>query len=246
MAAASKKTAAKKGSTARKTGDAGNRRAPNRGSTSDEVPAGVRDTGPENEDVVGSVYDEDEGKPESQKIATAARGLRLSNAARNQRAQQEKFSKATGKLVVVETHSSTRAELADADKQIVKAVGEGFYNLKRRRIGEVFTMYTRGKGDLPAWVIPIEDAEKGQDEGTRGLHSGGREDDRIREERGVPSNTGDRGAGSTGEKVQKSKARFPGVPNIVDPTIVDDSLPLGEGGNERRPRQGGGRGASVL
>jgi hypothetical protein len=98
----------------------------------------------------------------------------------------------------------------------VKAIRVGYYGHKRRRIGEVFDMRV-GSGALPDWVIPLSEAEPGQDEGTRGLHSGGREDDRIREERGV-------------SKSKKTK--------IADPTIIDDALPLGEGGNERKPEGG--------
>lgn len=105
----------------------------------------------------------------------------------------------------------------------VKAIKVGEYGHKRRRIGEVFDMHvTKDLKELPSWVIDLADAEPGQDEGSRGLHSGGREDERIREER------------------QKNalKPKGPGAKNIIDPTIINDALPLSEGGNERKPAGG--------
>lgn len=120
------------------------------------------------------------------------------------------------KADVVEITESKKRLLAGTSVVQVKAVRVGYYGHKRRRIGEVFDMRV-GSGELPSWVIDISDAEPGQDEGTRGLHSGGREDDRIREERGV-------------SKSKKTK--------IADPSIIEDSLPLSEGGNERKPAGG--------
>lgn len=128
---------------------------------------------------------------------------------------------ASGKAKVVDVTGDEK-KLKGTSSIYVKAVREGYYGHKRRRIGEVFAMNV-GKGDLPEWVIALEDAEPGQDEGTRGIHSGGREDDRIREER----------AERTGKGFKKVVGK--GSANITDPTIINDSVPLGEGGNERQP-----------
>lgn len=115
------------------------------------------------------------------------------------------------------------AQEGDTETVLVKAVAVGEYGHKRRRIGEVFEMHVTGDlKELPSWVIDLADADVGQDEGTRGLHSGGREDDRIRAER----------------KENQLKIKGKGAKNIVDSTIVNDALPLGEGGNERKPASG--------
>ncbi len=121
---------------------------------------------------------------------------------------------------VVEITENKKRLLHGTNVKQVKAIRVGYYGHKRRRIGEVFDMRV-GSGELPSWVIDLSDAEPGQDEGTRGLHSGGREDDRIREERNE-----ERG-------IKKSKKT-----KIVDPTIIEDALPLTEGGNERKPDGG--------
>ena len=122
---------------------------------------------------------------------------------------------------MVEITESKKRLLTGTSVKTVKAIRVGYYGHKRRRIGEVFEMRV-GSGELPSWVIDLSDAEAGQDEGTRGLHSGGREDDRIRDERE------ERIGG-----VKKSRRT-----KIADPTIIEDALPLGEGGNERKPAGG--------
>jgi hypothetical protein len=188
--------AAKKASTAKK--DAGVKRAPNRGrSPATNEGGSVPVAGPETEVVVRG------------RVASALFGGK-------KRAAQ-----------IVEPDSKLARD-GDTDVIRVKAIRVGYYGHKLRKVGEVFDLHTNPKAfkEVPSWTIDLQDAEVGQDEGTRGLHSGGREDDRIREERLERTDT---------KKFKKGK----GADKIVDPTIIEDALPLSEGGNEVRPSSTG-------
>jgi hypothetical protein len=173
----------------------------------------------------------------SAKAGTKDTGVKVSRsaAARNEGGSQPVAGAETEVLVRGRVASATignkkrEPQIVQPDNQLardgktkvirVKAIRVGEYGHKRRRVGEVFDIHTNPKAfkELPSWVIDLEDAEVGQDEGTRGIHSGGRQDDELmaeREERPV-----------VGKKSKK----------IVDPTIVEDAIPLSEGGNERKP-----------
>ena len=116
----------------------------------------------------------------------------------------------------------------------VKATRSGVYGHKMRAVGEVFLMYVHDKiKELPSWVIHLEDAEPGQDEGSRGIRSGGREDDELRLKREARRKKEDKA-------LRKSLGK--GAENVVDPTIVNNTIPLTEGGNAAQPQVGGGDG----
>jgi hypothetical protein len=178
--------------------DAGVKRAPNRGTSTNVAVPAATSGGTEEVVVTG------------RRLATAG---------------TDKF------VPMIVNPDSKHLESGDYEAVSVKALSLGIYGDKRRPAGEVFRVFVHKKAkELPSWMEYLEDTEKGQDEGSRGLFSGGREDDRIREERKERTN----------EKGFK-KSVGKGSDKIEDPTIVEDALPLGEGGNARKPEPGGER-----
>lgn len=108
----------------------------------------------------------------------------------------------------------------------VKARRMGYYGDKRRRIGEVFDMRLSGgtADQLPKWVVSLKKAKPAENEGSRGISTGNQmADEHMRQRRGVRE-------GLTNRKIK-------------DKTIIDDALPLGQGGNARKPR---GRGEDTV
>lgn len=180
--------------------DAGIKKAPHRGASSDVAVPAVTSGG--TEEVV-------------------VRGRRLATAA----------PRASVKMVVDPDSKVLEKNGDDYEQVAVKALSLGIYGHKRRPAGEVFKIFIHKKAkELPSWMEYLENTEKGQDEGSRGLYSGGREDDRIREERKERVN----------QKAFKSSVGA-GADKIDDPTIINDALPLTEGGNARKPEPGGER-----
>lgn len=126
---------------------------------------------------------------------------------------------------------SPLVESKDYKPIAVKVIGAkgGYYGHKRRKLGEVIPRFFVHKDieELPSWVEYLSEVEKGENEGTRGLHFGTREDDIIAEERA--------------EKRSGMTKGLKGGENVVDHTILEDSVPLTQNGNERRPAIGGGQ-----
>jgi hypothetical protein len=145
--------------------------------------------------------------------------------------------RATTPLIIDPDHPLVQKKGSGYRAVTVKAISSGYYGHKRRRVGEVFNAFVHSKmQELPSWMIYLKDAEPAQDEGTRGLHTGGREDDRIKAERE--------------ERVDSKKFKkavvTDGAENIDDYTIIEDAIPLGEGGNERKPSPAGAQNEKVV